>query len=80
MFNCFDVLRAISRAVISPITVTIRAAILAYRGIVIIGFFIGVMFDVMIRPAIMLPQANRLIGLITDLLFSLIGDKELNRG
>lgn len=38
------------------------------------------MLEVISSPAIMLPQANRLIGLITAGLFSLIGDRGLNRG
>lgn len=38
------------------------------------------MFEVIIRPARMLPQAKRLIGLITAGSFSLIGENELNRG
>lgn len=34
----------------------------------------------MMRPATMLPQASRLIGLMTAGLSSLIGESELNRG
>jgi len=45
-----------------------------------IGVFRGVMLDVMIRPAIMLPQASRLIGLITAGLFSLMGENARKRG
>lgn len=47
---------------------------------VITGVFIGVMLAVINSPAKILPQASRLIGLITALLFSLIGESELNRG
>lgn len=36
--------------------------------------------DEIIRPAIILPQARRLIGLITVLVFSLIGVRGRNRG
>lgn len=60
--------------------VTIRAANLRRGGIVITGVFIGRMFEVIKRPAIMLPHASRLMGLITAELFSLMGDKELKRG
>lgn len=71
---------ASSRATSSPITVTARAANLRRRGMVMIGVFTGVKLEVIRRPAIMLPHASRLIGLITAELFSLIGDKVLNRG
>lgn len=47
---------------------------------VIIGVFIGVILEVITKPAMILPQANRLMGLITGPLFSLMGDKGLNRG
>ena len=40
----------------------------------------GMMWEVIRRPAMMLPQASRLIGLMTFGSFSLIGDSELNRG
>lgn len=46
----------------------------------IIGVFKGRVFEVIRSPAIMLPQARRLMGLITAGLFSLMGDKELKRG
>lgn len=38
------------------------------------GVFMGTMLEVIRRPAMMLPQASRLIGLITAGLFSLIGE------
>lgn len=38
------------------------------------------MLEVISRPAIMLPQASRLIGLITVGLFSLMGDSARKRG
>lgn len=63
-----------------PITVTVRAAILRRVGMVITWVLRGRMLEVMSRPAIMLPQARRLIGLMTAGLFSLIGDRGLNRG
>lgn len=71
---------ASSRAVISPRIVTIRAASLRVKGMVIMGVLRGVMDEVIISPAIILPQASRLIGLITAELFSLIGEREENRG
>lgn len=45
-----------------------------------IWVFSGRKLDVMINPAKMLPQAKRLIGLITAGLFSLIGESGRNRG
>jgi len=57
-----------------------RAASFSRGGIDIIGVFRGVMLEVIKRPARMLPQANRLIGLITVGLFSLMGEWVLNRG
>lgn len=39
--NCLEVNRARSKAIISPSTVTIKAASLINMGIVRIGFFIG---------------------------------------
>lgn len=44
------------------------------------GVLTNVIFEVINNPATMLPQASRLIGLITEGLFSLIGDIEGNRG
>lgn len=78
--NCLLVSDASSRAVSRPTIVTRRAAILSRGGIVITGVFRGTMLEVITRPAIMLPQAKRLIGLITAGLFSLMGERELNRG
>jgi len=60
--------------------VTSRAASLSSGGIVMMGVLEGRMFDVRSRPATMLPQANRLIGLITWGSFSLIGERGRNRG
>lgn len=78
--NCLFVRDASSNARSSPRIVTVRAASLRRRGIDIIGVFSGVMLEVITNPAMMLPQASRLIGLITAGLFSLIGEMELNRG
>lgn len=71
---------ASSKAVRTPKIVTVRAASLSKGGMDMTGVFRGRMFEVIRRPATMLPQASRLIGLITAGLFSLIGDRELNRG
>lgn len=65
IFSCLEVRFASSSAVRSPIIVTRRAASLSRGGIVIIGVLEGRIFDVRIRPATMLPQASRLMGLIT---------------
>lgn len=63
----------ISRASRMPRTVTSMAVILMYRGMVVGGVFIGMMKEVMISPAVMLPSARRVIGATTAGLFSFIG-------
>lgn len=78
--NCLLVRDASSKAITSPRIVTIRAANFRRGGIDITGVLRGVMLEVIKRPAIMLPHASRLMGLITAGLFSLIGDSALNRG
>lgn len=78
--NCLEVMVANSKAVKSPRIVTIRAANFRRGGIVMIGVFSGIMFEVRIKPATMLPQARRLIGLMTAGSFSLIGESGRNRG
>lgn len=60
--------------------VTARAASFSRGCMDMMGVFSGEILEVINSPAIMLPQARRLIGLITAGLFSLIGDSELNRG
>lgn len=80
VLNCFDVIDASSMAVRNPIIVTVKAASFSRGGIVITGVLDGRKFDVIIRPAVMLPQASRLIGLITAGSFSLIGERGRNRG
>lgn len=75
-----DVKQASSSAIKKPKIVTSRAASLSRGCIVITGVLSGIRLDVMTKPATKLPQANRLIGLITAVLFSLIGEKALNRG
>lgn len=71
---------ASSRAVSRPMMVTIKAESLRRAGMVITGVFGSTVFDVIRSPARMLPQASRLMGLITEGLFSLIGERVLNRG
>jgi len=44
------------------------------------GVFSGTRLEVINSPAIMLPQASRLIGLITAGLFSLTGESAAKRG
>lgn len=60
--------------------VTSRAASLREVGMVIMGILEGRKFEVITRPATILPQARRLIGLMTSELFSLMGDRGRNRG
>lgn len=78
--NCLFVSVASSRAVRSPNTVTVRAASLSRGGIDITGVFRGIVFEMRMSPAMMLPQARRLRGLMIIGLFSLIGGSGLNRG
>lgn len=80
IFICLLVRLASSMAVNRPMIVTKRAAIFRVVGIVMTGVFAGRRFWVMISPAVMLPQASRLRGLITNGLFSLIGHRGENRG
>lgn len=77
---CLLVKLARSMAIISPEMVTIRALSLSVCGMVIMGVFFGIKFETIIRPAIILPHASRLIGLITKGLFSLMGERGRNRG
>lgn len=78
--NCLLVSSASSSAKKSPRAVTVRAISFRLVGIVITGVFRGKILEVIRRPATMLPQASRLMGLITAGLFSLMGDRGLNRG
>lgn len=80
VLNCFDVIDASSIAMRKPMIVTVKAASLRSGGIVMTGVFDGRKLDVIISPAMMLPQASRLIGLITAGSFSLIGERGRNRG
>lgn len=62
-----------SRARRMPSAVTVMAVIFVGRGMVIGGVCVGVMYDVISRPARMLPRARRVIGFIICGLFSLTG-------
>lgn len=61
-------------------TVIARAATLRAKGIVIIGVLVGRRLEVRRSPATRLPQAKRLMGLITEGLFSSMGTSGRNRG
>lgn len=78
--NCLLVSDASSSAIRRPKIVTRRAANFNGRGMVITGVLEGRKFEVIKSPATMLPQANRLIGLITEGLFSLMGAMAVKRG
>jgi len=80
ILTCLLVMLASSSAVSNPKAVTISALSLRLGCMVMIGVFKGVMLEVIIRPATMLPQASRLIGLMTAGLFSLIGERGRKRG
>lgn len=80
ILNCLVVRAANSRAIKSPTIVTIRAASFSTGGMVIIGVLVGRVFEMRISPATMLPQASRLMGLITAGSFSLMGERGRNRG
>jgi hypothetical protein len=80
VLNCLLVSDASSNAMIRPKMVTRRAASFKWVGIVITGVLVGRKFEVISSPAMMLPQASRLIGLITDRLFSLMGAVVVKRG
>lgn len=62
-----------SRARMIPRIVTMMAAVFVIVGIVIGGVFMGMMKDVISRPAMMLPRARRIIGLVIVGSFSFIG-------
>lgn len=80
VLNCLLVSCASSRAIRSPRRVTIKAANLRRGGMVMMGVFGRTILVVIRSPAKMLPQASRLMGLMTAGLFSLMGEKALNRG
>lgn len=69
-----------SIAIVKPKIVTNRAVSFRYRGIVIIGLFIGgINFEIR-KPAKILPRASRLIAFFNCGLFSLIEIVGRNRG
>ena len=59
---------------------TTRAASFRVGCMVMTGVFSGRTLFVIRKPATMLPQASRLMGLITAVLFSLMGEHVLKRG
>lgn len=61
-----------SSAIANPAIVIMRAVIFRYQGMVITCTVVGGMLYEMKKPAIMLPSASRLIGLISNGLFSLM--------
>lgn len=62
-----------SRAKIAPKIVAMIAAVFVSMGMVMGGVFEGRVYDVMSRPARMLPRARRVIGLMIVGLFSFMG-------
>lgn len=62
-----------SRARAMPSIVAVMAAVFVERGMVIGGVFVGIIYDVMSRPARMLPRARRVSGAVIVGLFSFIG-------
>lgn len=78
--NCLLVSMASSMATSRPTIVTARAASFRRGGMDMTGVFRGVIFEVISSPAMILPHASRLSGLITAGLFSLMGERGLNRG
>lgn len=78
--NCLEESLAISSAVSRPRRVTARAVSFKRMGIVISGVLRGNVLEVIKNPAIILPQARRLRGLVIEGLFSLIGIRGLKRG
>jgi len=80
VLTCLLVIDASSRAVANPKMVTISALNFRAGCIVITGVLRGTRLEVIRRPAIMLPQASRLMGLRTVGLFSLIGESAAKRG
>jgi len=74
------VIRLSSIAIRSPRIVTPRAANLRWIGMVTWGYEVGGMQLEIRNPAKMLPTAKRLIGFISEGLFSLIRIRDVNRG
>lgn len=61
-----------SRAKVNPRIEMSRAVVFKYQGMVRIWMLVGGMLDEIRNPAIMLPNARRLMGLIRSGLFSFI--------
>jgi len=78
--NCLFVREASSRAISSPARVTARALSFNVGCIVITGVFRGSIFEVIRRPAMMLPQARRLMGLMAAGFRSVGGRSVAKRG
>lgn len=71
---------ATSIAIIRPRIVTRSAVSFIVVGIVSTCVFIGEVHLIINIPAIMLPHASRVMGLVRRSLFSLIGDTGRSRG
>lgn len=67
-------------AIRRPRIVTNKADSLSTGGMVITGVFMGRRLEVRRSPATILPQARRLMGLMTAGLFSLMGERGRKRG
>lgn len=76
----FCVLRLISNAIMKPRVVIVRAVSFRYRGMVVRGVVMGGMLLDRMKPAKMLPSINRMMGLISEGLFSLMVMWGGNRG
>lgn len=69
-----------SRATIRPRIVVARAVYFRYCGIVVWGMVVGGMLLYSRNPAKMLPSIRRLIGFVSEGLFSLMLIRVLDRG
>lgn len=69
-----------SSEIVIPKIVTSNADNFVIGGIVMVIMDVGGMLVVRMKPAKMLPKANRMIGLVRLGLFSLIEDVEVKRG
>lgn len=71
---------AISKAVTSPVSVTMRVRSLSSRGIVNVGDFIGRIIVDKTSPVTMLPRVSRIIEFNSCGLFSFVGVRVCVRG
>ena len=69
-----------SSAITNPVIVTISAVVFRYHGIVITWMVVGGILYEMKKPAMILPNASRLIGLISNGLSSFMIIVEGKRG